>query len=702
MAAAFNAPIGGVLFALEEVSTHWSPRLTGRSFFAAIIAAVTMSYCVSGRKHGVIEDDALVVFGQYDLFSVFKISQLPIFVAMGACGGVLGALFNNLNSRLNRWRQRALSPGGAMVALTGGSKARAKVLEACFLAAVCATVSFFLPLLFGCSSASSTLRGDEHAARSGGRLFDVHSLLVPVKCRGAGEYNEIASITLSDQHRVVRALFSRHAAGALFSTRTLAICLVVNFALSVLVYGVSVPSGLFIPCMTIGALGGRLIGEVIAQSDSVATAAAAVAANVTMAETRGAAGAAAHATAAAALATADTGFYALVGAAAMLGGVTRMTISLTVIICEISNDAGALIPLMATILTAKAVGDLFNPSIYDAAIALAGFPYLDHEPPRGLPQLRAVDFMASNVVALPAVVRARDAMALLTRTTHGAFPVIDRGQSGQCKYLAGMIHRYALQVLLRQRCFVPRPVAWAHAPDETCRPSAGAPQGPATAQNAWAMGSKSLGALPLPGTGSKAPRRRPEPPRRRRAGLGPGQTPASGTVDLHALVQARRDLLSGDDCAGGWDTAATQAQGEEVALSVEEGDQLIDLRGVMELAPLSVPAGTPLGRVHQVFTAMGLRHLFVTDSRNQLLGVITRKDLLPEVLAANLDDADGVGAEEPAGAEDRGAACLGGNDLVAQAETGPEPGGPSDDARARDPEPFPALLVDVGKGPRDL
>ena len=54
----------------------------------------------------------------------------------------------------------------------------------------------------------------------------------------------------------------------------------------------------------------------------------------------------------------------------------------------------------------------------------------------------------------------------------------------------------------------------------------------------------------------------------------------------------------------------------------------------MELAPHSVMHTMPLSRVHDSFRKLGLRHMFVTDTRNEVMGVITRKDLLPEVLEA--------------------------------------------------------------------
>ena len=67
----------------------------------------------------------------------------------------------------------------------------------------------------------------------------------------------------------------------------------------------------------------------------------------------------------------------------------------------------------------------------------------------------------------------------------------------------------------------------------------------------------------------------------------------------------------------------------------EDAVRRIDLRPVMELSPHAVLHSMPLPRVHATFVTLGLRHLYVTDTRNTVVGCITRKDLLPEVLEAN-------------------------------------------------------------------
>lgn len=73
-----------------------------------------------------------------------------------------------------------------------------------------------------------------------------------------------------------------------------------------------------------------------------------------------------------------SGVYALIGAAAALGGVTRMTISLVVIMFELTGGLTYIMPIMFACVTAKWVGDAFGScGIYDAHIELNEYPYLD-------------------------------------------------------------------------------------------------------------------------------------------------------------------------------------------------------------------------------------------------------------------------------------------------------------------------------------
>lgn len=142
VAAAFGAPIGGVLFVLEEGASYWSQLLTFRTFACALSALWVLSLLDSLVER---EADAVTVFQRLDNIGAaagsfsfgqfssdqcslereigtnvtslkvakqiederhWKVWEVPIFVLLGAIGGVLGAGFNAANSAIARWRRR--------------------------------------------------------------------------------------------------------------------------------------------------------------------------------------------------------------------------------------------------------------------------------------------------------------------------------------------------------------------------------------------------------------------------------------------------------------------------------------------------------------------------------------------------------------------------------------------------------------------
>lgn len=63
------------------------------------------------------------------------------------------------------------------------------------------------------------------------------------------------------------------------------------------------------------------------------------------------------------------GLYAMVGAAASLSGVTRTTVSLAVIMFELTDTLTYVVPVMLAVLVAKTVADALEPKgIYDLVI----------------------------------------------------------------------------------------------------------------------------------------------------------------------------------------------------------------------------------------------------------------------------------------------------------------------------------------------
>ncbi|CAM8915097.1 unnamed protein product [Rhodiola kirilowii] len=87
-------------------------------------------------------------------------------------------------------------------------------------------------------------------------------------------------------------------------------------------------------------------------------------------------------------------FYALLGAASFLGGSMRMTVSLCVIMVEITNNLKLLPLIMLVLLISKAVGDVFNEGLYEEQAKLKAFPLLESRPKYQMRHLTAKKLVA--------------------------------------------------------------------------------------------------------------------------------------------------------------------------------------------------------------------------------------------------------------------------------------------------------------------
>lgn len=409
VAAAFRAPIGGVLFTLEEGASYWSTTITFRSFFCAMITMLTVSLLFAGKRFGRSENSSIFSFGQFDSLTEGKTNyytyEIFIFILIGCIGGLLGALFNWINKKVTEYR---------MISINFSSLYR--MMELLFYVALMTTISFLLPLFWRtCTEIPS------ETAEFTSQERHLLNELTAFQCT-SGEYNQLASLYFVEPDIALRQLFHyREYDGTdytTFDTIPLLLFFVPYFLMAACVSGVFAPTGLFVPLIIAGAAYGRLWGHLLNSAFPGYVA--------------------------------DSGTYALIGAAALLGGMARMTISGTVIMLEAAGNMMYLLPLMVTFGAARYTGNAINHGLYEIQIELQNYPFL----PSSLRSLGLLNYypiheiMASPVMTLQQIEKVGRVYRLLMDTDHSGFPVV--GKNG---HLVGLILRKTLCSLLKLKAY---------------------------------------------------------------------------------------------------------------------------------------------------------------------------------------------------------------------------------------------------------
>lgn len=158
----------------------------------------------------------------------------------------------------------------------------------------------------------------------------------------------------------------------------------------------------------------------------------------------------------------DQGLYAVLGAASLMAGSMRMTVSLCVIFLELTNNLLLLPITMIVLLTAKSVGDCINPSIYEIILDLKGLPFLDANPEPWMRNLTVGELAEAkpSLVTLCGIEKVGRIVDVLRNTTHNCFPVVDEevvppaGCAGEARELHGLILRAHLLQVLKKKWFL--------------------------------------------------------------------------------------------------------------------------------------------------------------------------------------------------------------------------------------------------------
>ncbi|KAH7697162.1 chloride channel protein 7, partial [Aphelenchoides avenae] len=288
--------------------------------FTSLVASFTTNWILRVALGGqAMNWSGYFSFGTFEMRSASPL-ELPLFVIIGAAGGVAGALFNAIGLRLKRFRRRYIA------------STTSKIVESMM-------VSF-----------ATSLVG-------------------------------VAMIILADDYSM--------------RPTVLASVFLEYYGLTVWTAGLPLSTCMFVPLLLTGAIAGRFCAYC---ADAAVVR----------------------------LTAEELAKYEVASAAALVAGVTRMTVSLAAIVIESTGNVGFGLPVMLALVVAKLVGVCFNQGIYDIQIEEADIPFMPADPPKHAESVPVKNLMHREVVAFRVHEPAWHISDILRTTTHKAFPVVDR------------------------------------------------------------------------------------------------------------------------------------------------------------------------------------------------------------------------------------------------------------------------------------
>lgn len=395
VSAAFGAPIGGLLFVMEEVSSFWDHSASGQVFLASMISFSTIALINSMAENdhtiGRVTNSAAVLFEVNVRIPLNLVAVFPS-LFFGALCGVLAVIFTKCNLIIIRWRRRVIRPYWWR-----------RLAEPLVIVSLFSFLMYVVALMPGCQPTFAQVPENITTGWQPWNTENV-STLVNLTCHERDTYSPLATLALSSGNKVIRHLFNRQTVSE-FPAGDVFLHFLFYTVFACWSSGTFVATGLVIPTMVMGASFGRLFGLFLVHAFSSSSAAMPNAYLVSESWM-------------------DPGMFALIGAGALLGGINRMAMSICVIMVELSGELHYLLPIMVAIVMSKATADWLCEPLFHVMLHLDSVPYLPMHLPKEFEQLTAADVMTPNVVTLRVRESTSSILHALRTSTHHAFPVL--------------------------------------------------------------------------------------------------------------------------------------------------------------------------------------------------------------------------------------------------------------------------------------